>query len=499
MRASLARLGFIDDGEVLRGPVPWMTADGGTAQAVVDVALGDGYPFAPPKVRVVEAGAPLELTFHREHDGGLCLWDNTEPVASWMDAQAVVDKVAGWLGQTALGWPGDEDCDLDRYFPPPVDVRLFLVDYAALASVHGCVRVVAGPQPQAMVVEPRPLPTPGRPKRAELRRSEKHMAWVADLGPVTSPMTNWDDVAKALGSDAGTVRRLVLQGSVELLLLTYTRGSQPGMLGLATGRRDGQPTVRVCEVADTSVASRRLRSGVGAPELAERKVAVVGCGAVGSYLADLLFRDGAVNLTLLDGQKLRPGNVVRHIAGNAQVGLSKVNAVKAHLGGTGLDVSTVTTLVAKVTTPTEALELLTGHDVVVDATADERTITLLRWASEQTGQPLVSVCVLREGGIARADRFPVRGDETHLEPVPPRNDLPAQVRERGCGDAVSNTPPSAVVAAAELGTELVLDELSLACTLPVSVLRVLRPQPDAPYDHIGTLTAAPRSSPAGRP
>lgn len=113
---------------------------------------------------------------------------------------------------------------------------------------------------------------------------------------------------------------------------------------------------------------------------------------------------------------------------------------------------------------------------------------MLCWAATVTGRPMVTVCVQREGGIARADRFPLRGEEEHLPPVPEMPDL-APSRERGCGDAVSLTPPSAVVAAADLAVELVRDELTFSRALPPTVLRVLRLQHDSPYDELRTLTA----------
>ena len=53
----------------------------------------------------------------------------------------------------------------------------------------------------------------------------------------------------------------------------------------------------------------------------------MGCGAIGSFAADLLFRAGVRQLTLCDGERLRPGNIVRHLAGAEQVGRAKTLAV----------------------------------------------------------------------------------------------------------------------------------------------------------------------------
>lgn len=494
LRRALESCSFADDGEMLRGPVPWTTPAGEKVTATVDIKLTEQYPFAPPKVSLVSAGTLLEVTFHRDPDGGMCLWDTTEPVndAPWTHPASLIEGVAGWLRQTAAGWPNDEECDLERYMNGPRDGRLVLYDDVGLHGLHGCLRTEADPVRNTITVLAKScnVPSPPRGKKG-LHRTGRHLAWLADVGLVNRPITCWEDVQLALGDDAVTVRRLVAQGSLDLLLVRYRRGSRSGMLALAAGRHDGRPIIRACEAADTSEASRRLRSGVTAAEFVDRTVAILGCGAVGAHLADQMFRDGVRHLTLIDPQTLRPGNVVRHLAGDAFVGLPKVEATKSLLQATGLGVNWVQTCVTSVTTPTTAITMLQTHDVVVDATADERATALLRWAAEQTGRPVVSVGVQRQGGIVRVDRFPLRGVEEHLPEVPPRHDLPGPVRERGCGDAVSLTPPSAVVAAAELAGEIAIDELTSNCRLPPSMLRVLRLQPDAPYDRIVTLATDP--------
>ncbi|TDO44170.1 molybdopterin/thiamine biosynthesis adenylyltransferase [Kribbella sp. VKM Ac-2527] len=496
LRRRLGALGFADDGEVLRGPVVWTHPTTGIATATIDVTILDRYPFGPPRVQLVEAGTELDVTFHVEDNGALCLWDNTEPVndAPWTDSERLLERVAGWLTKTAQGWPDDDDTDLERYIDADVDARLVMYDDAELAGLGGCLSTKTDERETTITVlpEPRGVPPQQRPKKG-VQRSAKHLAWLADLGNVTRPLTRWDEVESALGADAATVRRLVMQGSLELLMLRYRRGRRPGILVLATAKLDGKPILRRCEAADSSEASRRLRSGAISAQVADRKVAIVGCGAVGSFTADMLFRDGVSHLDLRDPQKLRPGNVIRHLAGDIYVGLPKVAATKACLSATGLDVTHVDTHVTSVTDPTAAITLLQTHDVVVDATADERATAVLRWAAEQTQRPLVSVAVMRDGGVARVDRFPLRFDERHRPPVTPRDDLPGPYRERGCGDIVSPTPPSAVVAAAELATQVSLDELTNDRRLPATVLRVLRPQPDAPYDTLRTLTSDPGS------
>ena len=503
LRQELADRGFADDGEVLRGPVRWSTAEGSDAAAVVDITIPDRYPFGPPVVRLFDPGTPLEVTFHRDPDGGLCLWDSSEPVsdAPWTDPDLLLLRIGGWLESTAAGWPGDDDCDLERYLPKCSQPGLVLYDYDAVRSLRGFVRTRAAEHAGVVTVLASTWTPPARPARNKPPKGRKpgapsapgHLAYVADLGPRQSPVLDWDDIAMTAGEDAGELRRLINQGRVDLLLLWYRRGQREAALAIAV--QPGQPPgLKACEAADTSVTARTLRAGTGTADLASRQVTIIGCGAVGSYVADLLYKAGARRLILIDGQVLRPGNVIRHLAPLHMAGLPKATAVKQILLSYDLGDGDIRATCSTIMTPGQALDILQGSDLVIDATADERATAMLCWAAAAAGRPLVTACLQREGGIARADRFPLRHDEEHLPPVA-ETPYPAPVRERGCGDAVSLTPPSAVMAAVELAVELARDELTARRSLPATVLRVLHPQPDAPYDRLCTLAAGPSTGP----
>jgi len=497
-RAALGEAGFSDDGDTLHGPVMWLRPDGSRVTATIEVSLSDSFPFAPPRVRVLDSGTELELTFHRDRDGALCLWPTDSDVsdAPWRNAHRLLDRVAAWLAATARGWPDDDDCDLERYFP--ADPRMVLYDRDLLAAARGCVRTSTDPGGQRVTVTGEPQRPPSRwrtqkdqgrqrkrPRRPKVGRRQRRLAWVADIGQPTRPISDWDSLLAALGPDAGEVRRLVSIGVVEFVVVRYRRAVSEGVLALAVraALREKALEVRACESADTSVATRMLRAGVSAPDLADRRVVVVGVGAVGSFVADLLFRHGIRQLTLIDPKLLRPGNLVRHVAGEAMVGYPKASAVKARLAALGFDVSGVGDRHDLLATPAQAVALLREHHLVIDATANARSTSLLAWATGHVTRTVVSVCVQRQGGVARVDRFPLRGAERHLDALPPLAGLELR-RERGCDEPVSPTPPTAVAAAAELACRTVLDDLTNDCELPATLIHVLVPQ-EAPYDVIG--------------
>jgi molybdopterin/thiamine biosynthesis adenylyltransferase len=489
-REGLVALGFSDDGERLRGPVPWL-GPGGSVTARVQITPSEVFPFAPPQVVILDAGAPLEPTFHVDDDGVPCLWEDEWAVdeAPWRDPHRLVDRIAAWMQKTVAGWPGDDSCDLERYLEQ--DLKTFVLYDAAALVFDAPVRTTAGPTPDSITVttERRRLGDFGAGRR---HRKDMRLAWVADIGAVTRPVRTWSNVADALGPRAEEVARLIGFGVVTLLLLRYTHGGAPGALALRVRQTPTGIALMACESADTSAATRGLRAGPAAPRLADVRIAVVGCGAVGSFAADLLFRSGVRRLTLVDGERLRPGNVVRHLAGVEHLGRHKTTAVYGCLSRVDPNVSGVR-LMGPLIELADALDLVREHQVVLDTTGSARASSLLATAAERvghgSGHTVVSACVQRDGDVLRVDRMPLRRGEVHLPALAPR-DGAAGLRERGCGSPVSPTPPTAVVGAAELAVRVVLDEATRECALPATIADVRSPQPEPPYDRLGPITSA---------
>lgn len=490
-RRELAKLGYSDDGTSLQGPVTWVDAQHVSHEACVEVILDERFPFAPPSVTILEAESDFAPTFHIERDGKLCLWASDIPVhdAPWLDPKAFLDKVSGWFSHTAAGWPGDEDADLERYLDVSQgSIVLYdnstLVDGAYFKTSKNKIGVVTvGDQLQWR-------PNLTRMGRKGPRRREQNLIWVTDVGPINRPIQAFQDLQDVTAEPLEYTRELINAGSLDFILVRYQRGARHAALVLEFPSRDGNtPTLAARESADQSLETRTLRAGTAASAYSDKTVAIVGCGAIGSHAADLLFRSGISRLTLIDPEIYRPGNIIRHTGHHSNAGASKTGAVKARLAATGLDTNDVTTENAHLSSPEQALELVRSHDLVVDATADGRATALLRWAGEATATTVVSVCVQRDGGIARVDRFPLREFESHLVPVPARIVEGSFGYEQGCGSPVSMTPPMSVVRAATIACQVALNELGAAPASPATILDIIEVQDDEPYNKIGTITS----------
>lgn len=66
-------------------------------------------------------------------------------------------------------------------------------------------------------------------------------------------------------------------------------------------------------------------------DLAKLRVAIVGCGSLGSVVARLLAQAGVGTLLLVDSDELKSHNTSRHVLGNSSVGMTKTKALAGRL------------------------------------------------------------------------------------------------------------------------------------------------------------------------
>ena len=116
-------------------------------------------------------------------------------------------------------------------------------------------------------------------------------------------------------------------------------------------------------------------------------IAVLGVGALGSVVCELLVRAGVKNIALVDEDVLESGNVNRHVATLVDVGKSKVSVVAQRLRQISPTVR-VAEVNDKLPSGTQAIEtLLDEYDIIIDCTSsDEVLATLARawWSIPRT-------------------------------------------------------------------------------------------------------------------
>lgn len=437
---GLIRAGFRETEEGWAG----LAGDSANVTSVL-ISLPERFPFKPPRVVPVDQDA-LPWSWHRELDGALCLIaeDDYEGLW-WAEAPAFLGHVSGWLAQAAAGWPNDRpDLDLDRYFHSSEDTRIYLYEelgplgegaFRFRPAKNNVMRASRG-------VIPKKLVTVGGDRPA----------YVVDAGEIDVPPRTWADVSDWIGPE-NNLDAKIRRGEVSVVLLKYRRGKHDGAVALDVWpTASGDIAVERLTSSANTVAARTARAGAQKVELGKSTVAIVGIGALGSFIADMLVRAGVGQLTLMDGDVVLPGNIVRHLVGPDSIGLPKSEAVKRHLVSRNeLTHEDIQVSTRSLWSAPEAARVISNHDLVVNATADFTTTALLHVVAESLGARILSASLHDDGTAYRVDVLPpVSGSVPVLPRVKSLDTgvLALELFEAGCGSPISPTPPHAVIEAA---------------------------------------------------
>lgn len=438
---KLERVGFKADGRTLTGAV------GVGADSVwVQVVLPAGFPFSPP---VVSPPSDFPRSWHRERNGAMCLYTvDARQNQPWLDVEDFLALVARWIIESRTGWLGDfPNLDLERYFPQADAPLVVYGDLDQLSNrfvqfrSHGHILRLTGP---------------GAIPKKKGGGKDRSFGYVTEIGTLDIPPVSWDDIRGMIpDKDVSRIERGVNEGRFSYLIVRYMRGGVDSAVVLAIGKNSsdasGAFNLRALRSASEAQATLMLRAGLHAKKLSDSRVAVVGVGAVGSVVCDLLSRSGVGHITAYDPDIVRPGNLIRHLADTGSVGLSKPDAVKRTIESRAFNSTHVVSIPAGLSEVREVFGVFTEHDLVIDASASGDVTPVLATAAQADGHHIVSVCLQEEGRVVRVDIIPpIQGEqieETRLGPPPSRDELHF---EAGCGDPVSQTPSYAVYEAAAL-------------------------------------------------
>lgn len=232
---------------------------------------------------------------------------------------------------------------------------------------------------------------PQRPPTASFER------WQVDV-PVyvstVSPPTEGVERASLAGLFGPDVQQMVLGSPAGVALFVHE-----GAITAFNLTNDGGSERRVVYVLPDEIGSRSGRRG----DAKKKSAAIIGCGSVGSKIAESLVRSGIISITLVDGDVFLPGNLERHALDWNDVGLRKVNALKRRLLSIvpGATISTIAdNLSWQRSAKTHAWQVqeIAAADIIVDATGDPATGLFLGAVADANEKPFVSVEVF-EGGI----------------------------------------------------------------------------------------------------
>ncbi len=523
-RAALTAAGFTLHGKEGNGnerwdgtiTARWRDAESGEEREAahqIRIGLWAAFPFQAPSAFATDPREQMPNSRHARplQNGSLCVYaanyraDTQRGWAPWRTGEEYLARVEELLSRMHSGaWEDvDRPPDLNTAFPQAKgDPAMTLVSdgwvppTGASSGRFGIWRsspnivLADGPVEGTGAVQPKPaderaLIVLGFHENAReavgawfrLNREpdprESLGAVLAEIDRASGHETGWavDECRRLIGADAGGKRPV-------FLALGYpdpTLEGREGWLFLQARPAEGKP-IRWREpqtIAATGVTASETvpidrhalmrRTGPLATAVGGRNVVVFGVGALGGAVALLLARSGIERLVLVDSDRIRPGNAVRHVGKITDVGELKTHALWREIIYHTPNVH----VRERVATwnPERLREYIAGADVVVDATAEQPFTLLLNEVCVEVGRPLVQVETTRRAAIGRVRVvrpgrdacllcYEVHAQSKHYSVVPPGDG--EEFFEDGCGVPTVEAPAVDVEATANWAARTVL-------------------------------------------
>ncbi|HEY4129459.1 MAG TPA: ThiF family adenylyltransferase [Gemmatimonadaceae bacterium] len=524
-RTALTAEGFLlvdDDGkgkERWDGVVAtrWTDASTNLDQAAdhrVRIVMWPGFPFQQPSAYLMDSSEAIPRSRHATPlpNGSLCLYaasyrpDTQRGWAPWRTGQEFLERLRELLGRIHSGeWDdADRPPDLHLAFPrgdadstmtlvgrgwaPPSGEhtgrfgvwRKSEVVMVADSPVAGVAAVSDSPAKEIalMVLGVRDAPRAGVGAWFRLDREPQPRQTLgglfAEIDRATAHTRGWAhaECKRLIGGDSGGNRPLFVAlgypeklspGSESWLFVL----AEPESLGKTIRWREPESitraVLRASETVPVDPFALMRRNGPLAKAVAGRTVLIFGVGALGGAVALLLARSGIERLLLVDSDRLRPGNAVRHVGGLAHTGKPKTEAlwweILTHVPEADVEKFDSTW------NPEHLDILVRAADVVVDATAEQPFNLLLNEVCVRANRTLVQAETTRRAAIGRVRVVRPRRDacllcysahaKTNAYPVVPPGDE-GEFFEAGCGVPTVEAPAVDVEATANWTARTVL-------------------------------------------
>lgn len=205
------------------------------------------------------------------------------------------------------------------------------------------------------------------------------------------------------------------------------------------------------------------------PYISKRKIAIIGCGALGAAIARLLAESGISDFVLVDDDLLSPVNVSRHVLGLEFIGMKKATATALMLKRSFPHIKDVLAIEQKFEylTP-EQLSKIADCDVVVSCGVSyEGDVKIDNWRQSQKTPPAHICCWTEEFAIV-GHAIGLLGKDTVLDAFDNEQqvkfrltDWPAEsgalIIEAGCGNVFQPHGAIDLQATISLAAGLALD------------------------------------------
>ena len=467
------------------------------------------WPYLPPLLHVAGINA-----WHADQER-LCIWEGEDNTQRWATLQGLYDRIDEWVNAEASAFAGAETARNPEIYWADNSSWIGLVDLDDMIGndqddgAHDEFHFLAQttddrdnrphlfdilPGTSGIHLDPRQgisdQPMSGRWfYRQEIRQPPRNLQQLKDL--LTDKQRYHLDKH---------VKRHLKRGNAVMFGLVWanTEGLVCTMILALPDQGNGRQFF-VGALRPKGTEAMLLRAGPDAMVLQSKRVAVIGVGAIGSHVAELLVRSGVGELHLFDYDRLWPANLVRHAAPpDSPPGIHKTTALANSLNKLPwTSISIPSQSKGGIWHPEDIRRVIDSADLMIDATGHGGFAELAARLAHEHRRPYVTVALFRGGSVARVRRQCTDADTPILNrplldrypTIPPLADeLEYAGTETGCLARIHNAPPVAVVQAAAATVEVAIDHLCNRHEQPDEIIDVLRAG-DEPFHKLGPLRA----------
>ena len=237
-----------------------------------------------------------------------------------------------------------------------------------------------------------------------------------ELAPIASDEDAWPIVSSMLGSEISTSRSHFFglrypgrHGDTEWLMLWMDRGERKNAVLIKSDdvkRKELQKSRVYClRVHSARPTDLRLRNrGVVEDAIQQKVVALIGLGALGATVAELLTKAGVGRFLLCDSDRLSTGNVARHVGGlnefgarKTQVVMNRLLEINPFLKFSEADVISGSAVISLY----RLAELMAPADITIATTADESVESIINQVAVIHRKTVIYGRALRRGSMGR--------------------------------------------------------------------------------------------------